>query len=253
MNYKKHYDMLIEKSRNRQADGYTEKHHIVPKCLGGTNEKTNIAILTPEEHYLAHQLLVKIYPNSPPLVNAAVIMATHHTNARANNKLFGWLRRRASDYRKEWLLENGHPRGMLNKKHTKEKKKQIGASTKKAMIESVGVRIYAYNLDGTFYKEFRTLSDCAEMLGTNPSNVKYTAEGRFGYCKGKQLRYNYAESIAPYSKPTHPLKGRVRTTTHQENLNIAIRSNKTHCIYCGHQSNKSTITRFHNDNCKEKK
>jgi len=89
MNYKKHYDMLIERSRTRTLTGYVEKHHIIPKCLGGSDDKDNIAVLTPEEHFLAHQLLVKIYPNSPPLINAAVIMTTHHTESRANNKLFG--------------------------------------------------------------------------------------------------------------------------------------------------------------------
>ena len=194
-----------------------------------------------------------MYPNSPPLVNAVMLMTTHHTTNRVNNKLYGWLRVRASKARKEWLLKNGHPKGMLNKKHTDEKKKQIGITCKKSMIESVGVRIYAYNLDGTFFKEFRTLTDCAEFLKTNPSNVKYTAEGKFGYCKGKQIRYEYTESIAPYVKPEHPLKGRVRTVEHQLNLNEAIRNNKAQCIYCGYESSKSAITRFHNEKCKERK
>ena len=78
--------------------------------------------------------------------------------------------------------------------------------------------MYAYNLDGSFYKEFRTISDCAEHLNTNPSNVKYTAEGRFSYCKGKQLRYEYSDSIPAYVKPIHPLIGRVRTEEHKKNL-----------------------------------
>lgn len=257
MDYKKHYNALIERSQNRILEGYVEKHHILPKCLGGGDEKTNIAILTPEEHFLAHQLLIKLYPGNRDLVYAVQLMTAHQTDARINNKLFGWLRKQMaiamSAQTKKWLAENGHPRGMLNKKHTEEKKKQIGLSTKKAMIESVGVRIYAYNLDGSFFKEFRTISDCAGFLGTNPSNVKYTAEGKFGYCKGKQLRYEYTEHIAPYTKPTHPLKGRTRTAEHQKNLNAAIRNNKATCIYCGHESNKSAITRFHNNNCKERK
>jgi len=218
MNYKKHYNILIERSKGRDLQGYTEKHHIIPKCLGGSDDLSNIAVLTPEEHFLAHQLLVKIYPNSPPLVNAAIIMTTHHTNIRSNNKLFGWLRRRASEARKQWLSENGHPKGMLGKEHTIEKKKQISESTKKAMVESVGVRVYAYNLDGSFYKEYRTLSECAIDLKTNASNVKYTAEGRFAFCKGKLLKYTYTETVPPYVKPDHPLKGRMRSEEHTRNL-----------------------------------
>jgi len=252
MNYKKHYDMLIERSLSRTLTGYVEKHHIIPKCLGGSDNKDNIAVLTPEEHFLAHQLLVKIYPNSPPLINAAVIMTTHQTKQRANNKLFGWLRRHASTARKQWLAENGHPKGMLGKTHSEEKKQQISVSSKKAMIDAVGVKVYAYNLDGSFYKEYITLTECATDLKTNPSNVKYTAEGRFGYCKGKQLRYEYTDSIAQYVKPTHPLIGRVRSEEHKENLKKSLSNNRSVCIHCGFESTTSAITRFHNDNCKEK-
>ena len=64
MNYKKIYDSLIERGKNRNLNEYGEKHHIVPKCLGGSNKKENLVKLTPEEHYVAHQLLVKIYPNN---------------------------------------------------------------------------------------------------------------------------------------------------------------------------------------------
>jgi hypothetical protein len=73
-------------------NGYTEKHHIIPKCLGGSDEQSNLVNLTPEEHYIAHQLLVKIYPNSDSLVYAACMMIPN----RPNNKLYGWLRRKLS-------------------------------------------------------------------------------------------------------------------------------------------------------------
>jgi hypothetical protein len=94
MNYKKHYDLLIERARTRQITGYVERHHIVPRCMGGTNEKTNLVELTPEEHYIAHQLLVKIYPNHDGLVYAARKMTITSKNTKRNNKLYGWLKRR---------------------------------------------------------------------------------------------------------------------------------------------------------------
>jgi len=63
MEYLKLYNTIIERSKNRNIAGYVEKHHIVPKCLGGTNEKSNIALLTAKEHYICHKLLCEIYPN----------------------------------------------------------------------------------------------------------------------------------------------------------------------------------------------
>lgn len=97
MNYKRHYDLLIQRSNNRIIDGYTESHHIIPKCLGGNDNNDNLVDLTPEEHYLAHQLLVKMYPEHPGLIYAAMMMTIHTTDNRMNNKLFGWLRRKYSE------------------------------------------------------------------------------------------------------------------------------------------------------------
>ena len=93
MNYIKIYEDLINRGKNRIIDCYTEEHHIVPRCMGGTDEATNLVDLTPEEHYIAHQLLVKIHPGNGALVSAAVMMIPN----RPSNKLYGWLRRRFSD------------------------------------------------------------------------------------------------------------------------------------------------------------
>lgn len=223
MNYKNHYKKLMERSKTRIPEGYTEKHHIIPRCLGGNDDISNIALLTPEEHFLAHQLLVKMYPKSSPLIKAAVIMTTHHTQCRANNKLFGWLRRKASENQKRWLAENGHPKGMLGKTHDVNNIANITSGIRQLAIEK-RVEVHAYNLDGSFYKTYNSLIECAKDLKTNASNVKYTAEGRFAYCKGKQLRYEHVESLPAYVKPVHPLVGRVRTEEHKKNLRESLKN-----------------------------
>lgn len=105
MNYQKIYDNLIEKSKNRVLEGYSEKHHIIPSCIGGTDDSDNICSLTPEEHYLAHLLLVKIYPNSSGLVFAAWNMQFHSTDQRMNNKLHGWLKRKHAEAASEKFRE----------------------------------------------------------------------------------------------------------------------------------------------------
>lgn len=62
MNYKKHYDLLIEKAQARvKPDCYFEKHHIVPRCAGGSDKKSNLVNLTAREHYVAHVLLAKAF------------------------------------------------------------------------------------------------------------------------------------------------------------------------------------------------
>ena len=75
MNYLKIYTDLIQKGLDRDAiEGYFEKHHIIPKCLGGTNKASNIVKLTAREHIIAHFLLVRIYPKNAKLKYAAWMM-----------------------------------------------------------------------------------------------------------------------------------------------------------------------------------
>ncbi len=65
MNYKRIYSEIIERAKHRSIDHneYYENHHIVPKSLGGSNNKDNLSKLTAREHYIAHWLLAKIYEN----------------------------------------------------------------------------------------------------------------------------------------------------------------------------------------------
>lgn len=60
MNYERIYKELCERSLTRKWKKFTyEKHHIIPKSMGGSDAKSNLAILTPREHALAHLLLVR--------------------------------------------------------------------------------------------------------------------------------------------------------------------------------------------------
>jgi hypothetical protein len=58
--YTKWYNSIIENSNNRTIDGYTEKHHIIPRSLGGNDDSSNLAILTAREHFICHLLLTKM-------------------------------------------------------------------------------------------------------------------------------------------------------------------------------------------------
>lgn len=65
MNYQKIYDQLINKRiKQPYKCDYHEKHHILPKSCGGSNDKSNIVYLSAREHYIAHLLLVRIYKNN---------------------------------------------------------------------------------------------------------------------------------------------------------------------------------------------
>jgi hypothetical protein len=45
--------------RTKETGQYYEKHHIVPRALGGKTLPENLVYLTPKEHYIGHHLLTK--------------------------------------------------------------------------------------------------------------------------------------------------------------------------------------------------
>jgi hypothetical protein len=111
MNYEKIYQLIIQRALVRQRSTYTpyEKHHIIPRCVGGSNSPDNLVYLTPEEHFVCHQLLAKGNPTHSGLL-FAVIRMTGGGNGRGlirSNKAYAWVRRRISAYQKERLSALG--------------------------------------------------------------------------------------------------------------------------------------------------
>lgn len=90
MNYQKHYNQLIESRKEKTSFSdisYWEKHHVIPKCMNGSDDDSNLVLLTAKEHYIAHLLLVKIYPKNEKLKHAFVAMSkTHKDNRRLTAK-----------------------------------------------------------------------------------------------------------------------------------------------------------------------
>lgn len=137
MNYKKVYDQIIDRANNRVLEGYIETHHIIPKCLGGTNDIENLVNLTAKEHFLCHLLLIKIYPNSHKLKYAAWAMCKQKKIGTRNYKVSA----RQYANLKEQLFQIPMPietrlkisnalRGRKGKPHLKETKEKLSEYTK---------------------------------------------------------------------------------------------------------------------------
>lgn len=75
MNYNKIYENLIQKRKDDPiTSGYKENHHILPRSIGGTDDKENLVFLTGREHWIAHLLLHKIH-KLPQTAHACNMMA----------------------------------------------------------------------------------------------------------------------------------------------------------------------------------
>ena len=140
MNYEKIYNNLIDRATQRVTEGYVEKHHIVPRCLGGTDTKENIVSLYPEEHYLAHLLLCKVNKGNSKLLYAAMNMTSGSmiNNGKRNNKAYGWLRRQYAESmsgdnnpaRRNPNLQKEAAKKRVGQKRTEETKARMSAAQK---------------------------------------------------------------------------------------------------------------------------
>lgn len=77
MAYKEFIDNILQtRGRFNCGEEYHERHHIIPKCLGGTNDEDNLIDLFAREHFEAHRLLALENPHNNSLTYAWWGMST---------------------------------------------------------------------------------------------------------------------------------------------------------------------------------
>lgn len=138
MNYLSIYNKIIDRAilegrkKSNSQHVYYEKHHILPKCLGGSDDASNLVLLTAREHFICHQLLTKIYPKNIKLIFSLRMMTASNKRQIRNNREYEWIRRKISNSSSEsqkgksygYKFPKGHKfsegpkNGMYNKKHT---------------------------------------------------------------------------------------------------------------------------------------
>lgn len=107
--YSQCYCNIIANAQSRTfIPKVVEKHHILPKSLGGTNDKANLVELTPKEHYICHLLLTKftVGKNKIKMIYAAFLMCNTKTNKntkrdyKVTSRMYETLKKQRTDYLK---------------------------------------------------------------------------------------------------------------------------------------------------------
>ena len=110
MDWLRHYNALMGRASGRTLSGYKERHHVIPRCMGGTDAKSNMVYLTAKEHFVAHKLLVRMYPDVRGLWFALVAMGRV---AEYKARIFASERRRAAEMRKGFKYTEASRQKML--------------------------------------------------------------------------------------------------------------------------------------------
>lgn len=127
----------ILNTRGRFACGeeYHERHHIIPKCMGGTNDETNLIDLFAKEHFIAHKLLMEENPENDSLIFAWCCMAFAKNDYERRHQLspeeYEEARKILSETLQDKLVGENNP--MWGKKHSDETKKIISEKIKERM------------------------------------------------------------------------------------------------------------------------
>jgi len=201
MNYKKHYDLLISSrlSRDNSKLPYTERHHIIPKSEGGSDDESNIIKLTAREHFLAHWLL---YRDNPEL-KSRVFSFWRMCNGRGHTPPEYWLTISSRCYEESKLAHSkAISEALKGKKKSPEHARKVGLAVKgqkrteeqkmklrkpHIMTEDGLMRLRlskqgkpAHNIKsvkmidkntGEIVKTFSSLREAAKYVGVNNSNI----------------------------------------------------------------------------------
>lgn len=188
MNYQKIYTDLCQRGSNQKTskDFKYEKHHIIPKSLGGTNNKSNLVNLTYREHYLAHLLLIKMMKTKRDLIkmtHALFWLCKSNNGLRpVTSRMFEIARKKRaiaqSQFQLEIIGENGETRSQINSR------KRAPSFANQELFE------WFHPIYGTEILNCYQLSlKYSELTGRSTNLIK-VANGERGSCDGWVLEKN---------------------------------------------------------------
>ena len=236
MNYQRIYDAIIEKARlenRKKRNGtYYESHHIIPKCLGGSDEEYNRVLLTAKEHYVCHKLLIKIYPDNYHIELAFVMMAlnisTTHQRINLSSRDFQYARELQVKANAEAKRGNKNRLGKKHK-HPESAKKKISEYTK------IHTPKFAFKKGQVPWNKGKHGIYSEETLLLMSNNRKG---------KGTQKR-------GPMSEEAKQKMRKPKSEEHKQKLRKP--QKKVECPYCGKIGGINAMHQYHFNNCKFKK
>ena len=175
--YTKTYKQIIENSKGRISTEYFEKHHIIPKSMGGSDFADNIVKLTAREHFICHWLLTKMVDSEVQktkltyALNAMMNLENNNqTRYKITSRKYALLRENFSEVHSKTMIKNnpmhdpeikkrhadaiakrGATKGNTGNKHSEETKaKMRKARAKQVITEETKQKLREINLNRTY-------------------------------------------------------------------------------------------------------
>lgn len=274
--YTKWYNLIIERAKNRTVTGYSEKHHILPKSLGGDNSDTNLVELTAREHFICHLLLTKMLLddiNRKKMIHASWAMSNLRNEFQdrfyqINSRIYESLREQYADLVRERLI------GKPGKRHSKETREKLSLSAKnrprRGPMSDESKKKLSESMKGKNVGKHRT----HEQRKTQSERQK----GKTGKKHSEEAKQKIRESlngmglgrktsIETKRKQSEAHKGKIRSKEHSNKLSLALKNRKpshqeriaylnameagkTTCEHCNKTTTKGNYYRWHGEQCR---
>jgi hypothetical protein len=216
--YTRIYYSIISNAQSRllPKDVYTEKHHIIPKSLGGDNHVSNLVRLTAKEHFICHLFLTKMTTGRQKrkMAHAAWLMANvsgkGQTRYKTTSKIYELLRKAKSYAMSQITGELHHSYGIKRSDKTRKLQSLIrkGKTYEELYDKDTAIKL----------KQLRSEQKRAETGEKNlmskhwilisPNGIRYEfIGGLVGFCSKHNLRYN---TIAGIANGIFPVRGKYK-------------------------------------------
>jgi hypothetical protein len=211
MNYKRIHDQIIQLAQlaNRKKGNqiYYERHHIIPKCMGGNDDIENLVLLTGREHFIIHKLLCEIYPDNLKLKHAIWAMCNQKTTKQEryipSSRVYSeakaeYLQMHSNNLKAFFRTEEG----LISKCNASIKKGNTlknfyqtkeGAISRNKQDLNRRKPIKQFLKDGTLIKEWNSGKEAGELLGIHPANITACLKKRYKSAGGFIWKYKEKE------------------------------------------------------------
>ena len=241
--YDQWYNSIIKRARTRVLEDYTEKHHIQPRSLGGTDDKNNLVDLTAREHFICHWLLTKIYTGEAKAKMIYALNGMKRSNTFAQRYETKITARVYENLKKEFsIIHSATMKGRepwnrgIPITESQREKNRTAATGKKRSLESIAKAV-------------------AKQTGQKRSQE--TKDKIRDALKGKLKGPMSEENKLKISQGS---KGKTKREGHGSRISATVAAQKaagTHytqqpkktCPHCGVQASKARYNGFHGDKC----
>lgn len=243
--YEKWYKDITTRGQSRITDERTESHHIIPKCMGGADDKSNLTNVTLREHFICHWLLTKIHYGKErhQLLKALWMMKAENQNqtrykTKITSRVYATLK---EEYVKlQSIKVTGKGNGFYGKTHTPEAREKI---RQKNLGNKLTPEQHAKLVANTKGKKKPPITD------EHRAKLSAAKQGEHNNMWGKT---HSAETLAKMSAKATGRKQSEETIRKKIEATTGKKREKKLCPHCNQLVAVNGYARWHGDHCQHK-